>query len=77
MLVEARMLGQPAPHGRVFVGPVVIHHQVYRQGAGRFAVDPPQEPQEFLVALPPVALRDDPTRGDIQGRKEVPGGRNA
>ena len=70
MLVESRMPGQPALHGGMFVGTVVIHHQVHLQGAGRFAVDPAQEPQEFLVAMPPVALRDDPARGDIQRRKE-------
>jgi len=56
---KSAMAFQPGLHLWDFVRPVAIQDQVQLAIAGELAVQPPQEFQEFLVAVSAVALPDD------------------
>ena len=61
--------GQPGPDLGVFVGGVVVHHQVQR--AGRVGPgDLAQEGEELLVPVPGFAGRGDLPGGDLQRREQ-------
>jgi hypothetical protein len=47
--VQARMLGQPALHGRMLVHGIAVGDQMQRLVPGRFVIDLAQEPQPLYV----------------------------
>ena len=62
--------GQPSLDLRMFVGRIVVHHQVDVQIRWHLPVDQSQESEEVLVAVALLALGDHTTRGDIQRREQ-------
>ena len=67
--VEARVLGQPCLDLLVFMGRVIVHHDVEVQIFGDAVVYVPQELQELLVTVPRLALRQDFPGFNVQSRK--------
>ena len=59
MKVEARMRAEPGLDGGVLVGSVVVDDEVEIQGGGKLPVQPPQEAQKLLMAVPRHALAHD------------------
>ena len=48
-------------------GAVVVHYQVDLKTGGQIPIDVVEEPQEFLVPMPPVAVANGHAAGYIQG----------
>ena len=67
MDVEPRPLRQPGADFGVLVSAVVVDNQVHVELGRVLFIDPPQEAQELLVAVPGFALGDHLTGGHIQG----------
>ena len=65
--------GQPSLDLRMFVGRIVVNHQVDLQIGRHLPVDQSQESQEVLMAVALLALGDHPTGGDVQRHEQ--GGR--
>ena len=65
--VDARILGRPVPHSRVFVRGVVVAHKVQVKLRGCRPVDQSQEGEPFLMAVPSAAPRRHFAAGNIQG----------
>src|SRR6267143_2965849 len=63
------MLLQPRSHLRLFVGAVVVHHQVQLHLRGELPVQPPQKSQPLLMAMPGVTLTDYLAVQHVEGRK--------
>ena len=59
---EAWMLFHPGLDIRMFVRPVVVHHQVQRRLARKLLIEPPQESKEFLMPMP---LKTLPVLGEL------------
>ena len=59
MKVEARMRGEPSLDVGVFVGSVVVDDEVEIQAGGKLPVEPPEEAQKLLMAVPWHALAHD------------------
>jgi len=58
---EVRIALQPGLHLGMFVGAVVVHHQVQWHRAGKFSIQTAQEAQKLLVPVPLKALANDPS----------------
>jgi len=69
MYLVASMVRKPILHVRVLVGSVVLEDEVNSQVGRSRSVNLFEETQEFLMAVPGLALADDLTRGDIQSRE--------
>ena len=73
--IETRMGRQPGPHGRMFMGAVVVQNEVEVQATGKGAVELAKKLQNRLMPMPPVALADDLTGQHVQcseqGRRAV------
>jgi hypothetical protein len=70
MQLHTRMPGQPATHGRVLVGGVVVAYHMQlpaRIGPGHEL----EEGQELLMAVPGLALVGDPPGGDLHAATSV------
>ena len=65
--MEPRMSLQPACHAGVFVGPIVIHDQMYVEPGPRVGVDLLEEPNELLVPMARHAVADDRAIEHAQG----------
>lgn len=70
MQSEARMALEPGLNLWVFMGAVVIQHQVELQLLGKLVVELAQKSQELLVAMSGKALADDFAFQDLQGGKQ-------
>ncbi len=68
--VIAGMTGQPGFNVGMFVGGVVVHHQVHIEVGQDVAVQVLEKGQEFLMTMAGFALRDHAAIEDIEGRKE-------
>ena len=75
MHVEARVVGQPAPHGGRFVGAVVVADEVNIEAVGYLGVDGGQELAEFDRAVAPVQGGDDGAVADVEGGEQAGGAR--
>ena len=77
MDVEARMALQPAPHGGVFVGGIIVGTQMDIQMRQRFAINLVEEAKKLLMAVALGTLAQDPPGFDVesseQGHRAVPG----
>ena len=60
------VIRKPLLYVRVFVGSIVVENEVNTQARRRSRFDLIEEAQEFLVAVPWLALADDLTRGNVQ-----------
>lgn len=49
---------EPGSHPRMLVGSIIVHDQMQTQFGRRLAVDPLEEPDEFLVPVPRHAVAD-------------------
>ena len=70
MQVVARVAHKPPHHLRHFVGPVVVHDEVDLTGRRQLRVEPLEEFQKLLMAMPSMTLTDHLPRRDIQRRKQ-------
>src|ERR1700676_4170104 len=59
MANKAGMAFQPGLHVGMLVRAVVVHDEMQRHLAGKLLVQPPEEPDELLVAMSLMALSDD------------------
>ena len=66
----ARMPRQPGSYFADLVRTVVVHHQVNFKSRRNVGVNFVQKLQEFLMPVPPVAVADGDTAGDIQRREK-------
>src|SRR5689334_12665797 len=73
MKLKAPVTLQPRLHLRMLVRAIVVHHQVQRYGAGKFAIDATQEVQKFLVAMATIALADDFALQKLKRREQTRG----
>src|SRR5204863_447151 len=71
--LEPRVGGQPLVDRRRLVRGVVVADQVQVQLGGGVLVDGLEEPQELLMAVPPLVLADDLAGGDVQGGEQAGG----
>ena len=71
--LDPRALGEPALDARLFVGAVVVEHQMQFERSGVLCVELAQELQELVVAVAIEATAADLAGRDIQGGKQ--GGR--
>ena len=58
MKMVARPLGQPGAHFRMFVGRIVVNHQMQVQFRRRLLVDQAQKCEKLLMAMASVAFAD-------------------
>src|SRR5438876_3059815 len=56
---EAWMLFQPSLHVRLFMSSIVVHDQMELESRGKLPIQPAQESQPLLMAMPGVAFTDD------------------
>ncbi len=73
MQVIAGMTGQPGFNLGMFVGGVVVHHQVHIDVGQDVAVQVLEKGQEFLMTMAGFALRDHAAIQDVEGGKERSG----
>ena len=72
MEMVARAPQEPADDLRDLVGPVVVHDEVDRAVGRELRIEPVQELQKLLMAMPPMALADDLPGGHVQrGNSDV------
>src|SRR2546426_8903310 len=62
--------GQPGFHSSVLVGAVVIEDEMDVERGGDTVVHVLQESEEFLMAMPTLALREDLAVGDVERREK-------
>ena len=67
--MEPRMSLQPACHAEVFVGPIVVHDQMYVEPGQRVGVDLFEAPNELLVPITRHAVAHDLASEQAQGPK--------
>ncbi len=67
---EARVCGEPAPHGRRLMRSVVVEDKMNREMLGHLRIDATQKAQELLMPVPPVTDTNNFSRRDVQRRKE-------
>ena len=70
MHVEPRMALEPAQHRAMFMGRVVVPDQVQRPGRRGVLIEQREEPQPFLMAMPPLTCPDQLAREDIERSKQ-------
>ena len=69
--LEARTLGQPRLDLGRLVRPVIVEHQMDVEVPLHAPIDPPQEADELLGAMPRLALADNEASLHVEGPEQV------